>query len=102
MYLLALVIAGAVFAFDPDQPEDVAGTAGMSGYLAGSIGDAAETSHKSLWLLIPLTLYAVVSAGLSVHKAIASSHSPGLEPAVRAQAPAALRGRAACCCSRCW
>src|SRR3954451_20862123 len=39
MYLLALVVAGAVFAFDPDQPADVADSAGMSNYLAGSIGD---------------------------------------------------------------
>ncbi|WP_426571120.1 hypothetical protein [Aquihabitans sp. McL0605] len=75
MYLLALVIAGAAFAFDPDDPSKVANSAGMSSYLSQSIGDAAKTSHKSLWLLIPVTLYAVVSAGLSVHKAIASSHS---------------------------
>ncbi|WP_421118432.1 YhjD/YihY/BrkB family envelope integrity protein [Aquihabitans daechungensis] len=75
MYLLALVIAGAVFAFDPDQPDDVASGAGMSSYLAGSIGDAAETSHKSLWLLIPLTLFAMASAGRSVEKAVAAAHA---------------------------
>jgi uncharacterized BrkB/YihY/UPF0761 family membrane protein len=93
MYLLALVIAGAVFAFAPDQPEEVAGTAGMSGYLAGSIGDAAETSHKSLWLLIPVTLYAVVSAGLSVHKAIASSHARAWNlPAVPKRRPHYVAG----------
>jgi uncharacterized BrkB/YihY/UPF0761 family membrane protein len=75
MYLLALVIAGAVFAFDPDQTDDVASSAGMSSYLAGSIGDAAKTSHKSLWLLIPVTLYALASAGRSVDKAIAAAHA---------------------------
>jgi uncharacterized BrkB/YihY/UPF0761 family membrane protein len=75
MYLLALVIAGAVFAFDPDQADDVASGAGMSKYLAGSIGDAAQTSHKSLWLLIPLTLFAMASAGRSVDKAIAAAHA---------------------------
>ena len=75
MYLLALVVAGAIFAFDPSQAEDVASGAGMSSYLAGSIGDAAETSHKSLWLLVPVTLYAMASAGRSVDKAIAAAHA---------------------------
>ena len=75
MYLLALVIAGAVFAFDPESAEDVPSNAGMSKYLAGSIGDAAQTSHKSLWLLIPVTLYAMASAGRSVDKAIAAAHA---------------------------
>jgi uncharacterized BrkB/YihY/UPF0761 family membrane protein len=75
MYLLALVIAGAIFAFNPDQAEETASSAGMSKYLAGSIGDAAQTSHKSLWLLIPVTLYALVSAGRSVEKAIAAAHA---------------------------
>jgi uncharacterized BrkB/YihY/UPF0761 family membrane protein len=75
MYLLALVIAGAVFAFDPDQTDDVASSAGMSKYLAGTIGDAAQTSHKSLWLLIPVTLYAMASAGRSVDKAVAAAHA---------------------------
>ena len=75
MYLLALVIAGAVFAFSPTETEDVANNAGMSKYLAGSIGDAAQTSHKSLWLLIPVTLYAMISAGRSVEKSIAAAHA---------------------------
>ncbi|HWJ98996.1 MAG TPA: YhjD/YihY/BrkB family envelope integrity protein [Acidimicrobiales bacterium] len=75
MYLLALVIAGAIFAYDPDSTKDVADSAGMSKYMASSIGDAAQTSHKSLWLLIPVTLYAMISAGRSVEKAIAAAHA---------------------------
>lgn len=75
VYLLALVIAGAIFAFDPDSTEGAASSAGMSKYLAGSISDAAETSHKSLWLLIPVTLYAMASAGRSVDRAIAAAHA---------------------------
>lgn len=75
MYLLALVIAGAIFAYDPDSTKDVANSAGMSKYMASSIGDAAQTSHKSLWLLIPVTLYAMISAGRSVEKAIAAAHA---------------------------
>ena len=74
-YLLALVIAGAVFAVDPTKTDDVASSAGMSEYLADTIGDAASTSHKSLWLLIPLTLYAMASTARSVDKAIAAAHA---------------------------
>lgn len=75
LYLLALVIAGALFSLDPSSPRDAAANAGMSKYLTQTIGDAAKTSHKSLWLLIPVTLYAVFSAGMSVHKAIAAAHA---------------------------
>lgn len=74
-YLLALVVAGAVFAVDPTKTDDVASSAGMSGYLADTIGDAASTSHKSLWLLVPLTLYAMASTARSVDKAIAAAHA---------------------------
>lgn len=74
-YLLALVVAGAVFAVDPTKTDDVASSAGMSDYLADTIGDAASTSHKSLWLLIPLTLYAMASTARSVDKAIAAAHA---------------------------
>lgn len=87
MYLLALVIAGAIFAFNPKQTEDVANSAGMSKYLAGTIGDAAQTSHKSLWLLIPVTLYAMISAGRSVEKAIAAAHARAWDMALPKRKP---------------
>ena len=75
LYLLALVVAGAVFTLDPKQMETATNGAGMSGYLAKSITDAGGTSSKSLWLLIPVTLYALISAGRSMHKAIAAAHT---------------------------
>ena len=75
IYLLALVVAGAIFAFDPDQTTDVANSAGMSNYLATTIDDASQTSYKSLWLLVPVTLYALVSTGRAVDKAIAATHA---------------------------
>lgn len=75
LYLLGLVIAGAAFSVDPDSPDALARDAGMSTYLRGTVGEAAATSHKSLWILIPVTLYALASAGLSAHKAIAAAHT---------------------------
>ena len=55
LYLLGLVIAGATFSADPSSPERLAESSGMSHYLAGSIGEASETSNKSLWILVPVT-----------------------------------------------
>jgi uncharacterized BrkB/YihY/UPF0761 family membrane protein len=87
IYLLALVIAGAIFAFDPDQTEGAASSAGMSSYLAGTIDDAASTSHKSLWLLVPVTLYALASAGRSVDKALAAAHARAWDIALPKRKP---------------
>lgn len=75
MYLLVLVAAGALFEFSPEDPAEAAGSAGMTTYMADTIGDAAATSHKSLWLLIPVTLWALSSAGRALHKAIAAAHA---------------------------
>ena len=49
-----------MFAFDPDQADDVASGAGMSKYLAGSIGE----SLGSLWDPIPVTPTTYVSRPL--------------------------------------
>lgn len=75
MYLLVLVAAGALFSFSPSDPTDAASDAGMSQYMADTIGDAAATSHKSLWLLVPVTLWALSSAGRALHKALAAAHA---------------------------
>lgn len=75
LYLLALVAAGAAVSYDPRSPAEIAGSAGLSRYVAGMIGDAAETSKRSLWILAPLTLWALFSAGRSVHKVLATSHA---------------------------
>lgn len=75
MYLLVLAVAGALFSFSPTDPTDAASSAGMSQYMADTIGDAAATSHKSLWLLLPVTLWALSSAGRALHKAVAAAHA---------------------------
>lgn len=75
LYLLVLVAAGAMVSFDPESPSDVAGSAGLSQYVASMIGDAAETSRQSLWILGPLTLWALFTAGRSVHKVLAAAHA---------------------------
>lgn len=75
LYLLVLVITGAVFSFDPGGPETLADAAGLSNYVASMLSDAAETSKRSLWILIPVTLFALASAGRSAHKVIETAHA---------------------------
>jgi uncharacterized BrkB/YihY/UPF0761 family membrane protein len=79
LYLLGLVAAGAAVSFDPESPSDVAGSAGLSRYVAGVIGDAADTSKKSLWILAPVTLWALFTAGSAVHKVLAAAHANAWE-----------------------
>ncbi len=75
LYLLVLVIAGAALSFDPAGPDSLADAAGMSRYVASTLSDAAATSKRSLWILIPVSLYALVSAGRSAHKVLATAHA---------------------------
>jgi uncharacterized BrkB/YihY/UPF0761 family membrane protein len=75
LYLLALVTAGATVAFDPTGPSELSRSAGLSSYLSGTIADAATTSKRSLWILIPVTIYALASAARSAYKVVATAHA---------------------------
>ncbi|HEY5859999.1 MAG TPA: YhjD/YihY/BrkB family envelope integrity protein, partial [Actinomycetota bacterium] len=75
LYLLVLLAAGAALSFDPDSPAELGESAGLSQYLASTIGDAAQTSKDSLWILAPVTLWALLTAGRSAHKVLAVSHA---------------------------
>lgn len=94
LYLLVLVITGAVFSYDPAGPEALADAAGVSNYVASTLSSAAETSKRSLWILIPVTLFALASAGRAAHKVIATAHarSWGLPATPRAKPHLAAAG----------
>lgn len=79
MYLLILVGLGIAFAIDPKSPDKLASNAGVSDYIASTISSSSETSHKTLWLLIPVTLYALASAGLAAYRTIATAHTSAWE-----------------------
>lgn len=73
-YLLVLVVVGAAFSVDPDSPEELARSSGLSATVVQALADAAATSSRSLWILVPLTLWGLVVASRSVHKVLAASH----------------------------
>ena len=75
MYLLILVIAGAALSVDPDSPRVLANTAGVSASLASMLSEAASTSQRSMWFLVPVTLFALGVAANSAYKVLYTAHS---------------------------
>jgi uncharacterized BrkB/YihY/UPF0761 family membrane protein len=75
LYLVVLLAAGAALSFDPASPAELGESAGLSQYLSSTIGDAAQTSKDSIWILAPVTLWALLTAGRSAHKVLAVSHA---------------------------
>ncbi|MCZ7629676.1 MAG: YihY/virulence factor BrkB family protein [Microthrixaceae bacterium] len=75
MFLLVLVVAAAAFSIDPSTSERVGSMAGLSGYVVSTLANATETSRKSMWILVPATIWALVVAGRSAARVIALAHS---------------------------
>src|SRR5436305_5581203 len=80
VYLLPLVLAimvilGIIAGFDPSQPEHLAKGSGLGKTIVDSVATATATSKKSLWVLIPLSLYALYSGGSGVIKVLRAIHS---------------------------
>ncbi len=74
LYLLILVLASAALSVDPDSPEVLARTAGVSASLAAMLSEAAADSRRSLWILVPVTLGALAIAANSAYKVVHSAH----------------------------
>jgi len=91
LYLLVLLATGVVFSIDESAPRDLSEKAGVSSYLAGTIADASERSNQSIWILAPVTLYALASAGLAAHRTVATGHARAWEiPVPKARALVAV------------
>jgi membrane protein len=75
LYLLILVVIGAALSVDPDSPEMLANTAGVSASLASMLSEAAATSRRSLWILVPVTLFALAVAANSAYKVLHNAHT---------------------------
>jgi uncharacterized BrkB/YihY/UPF0761 family membrane protein len=80
MYLLPVALAlltilGIVAGFDPTQPQELAKHAGLGHTIVDSVATATAASKKSLWLFIPLSLYALYSGGSGVIKVLRAIHA---------------------------
>jgi uncharacterized BrkB/YihY/UPF0761 family membrane protein len=63
-----VTLLGVFEAVDDSGPEDLGENLGLSSYLIDSVATAARQSHKALWVLVPLSLWAVYTGGRAVTK----------------------------------
>jgi len=65
-----VTLLGAFHAVDESGPEDVGRNLGMSSYLIDSVESAASQSQKALWILVPLSLWAIYTGGRGITKVL--------------------------------
>jgi len=75
LFLSLVVLIGVVAGLDDDGPRRLGDELGMSSYVVDSVETAAEQSSRSLWVLVPLALWAVYSAGLGAAKVLRAIHA---------------------------
>jgi uncharacterized BrkB/YihY/UPF0761 family membrane protein len=73
--LAVVVLVGLVAGVDRDGPRQVAESLGLSAYIVDSVQGAAEDSRRSLWVLVPIALWAVYVGSLGTAKALRSIHA---------------------------
>lgn len=80
VYLLPLALAlltlvGIIAGFNPNEPKELAQSASLGRTIVDSVASATSASKKSLWALIPLSLYALYSGGSGVIKVLRAIHA---------------------------
>jgi len=80
VYLLPLALAiitllGIIAGIDPNQPKHLAQSAGLGRSVIDSVATATATSKKSVWVLLPLSLYALYSGGTGLLKVLRAIHA---------------------------
>lgn len=70
-----VTLLGALSALDESAPEDVGEQLGMTSYLLDSISTAARQSEQALWVLIPVSLWAIYWGGRGVVKVLRAVHA---------------------------
>jgi uncharacterized BrkB/YihY/UPF0761 family membrane protein len=75
LFLAVVTLLGLLVSLDDTAPEEAGDGLGMSHYLVESVGTAARESHRSLWVLVPLALWAIYSAGVGAVKVLRAIHA---------------------------
>ena len=70
-----VTLLGALQAVDETGPEDLGRELGMSAYLVESVETAARQSHKALWVLVPVSLWAIYTGGRGIVKVLRAVHA---------------------------
>jgi uncharacterized BrkB/YihY/UPF0761 family membrane protein len=82
LFLALLTLVGLVVGLDEDAPTSVAGGVGLSTYVVRSVATASQQAHSNLWFLVPLSAWAVYSAGGATARVLHAVHTVawGLPP----------------------
>lgn len=75
LFLTVVLALGVLIGLERDAVDDASDQLGLSGYVADSVETAAHESRRSLWILAPLTLWAVYSGGVGAAKVLRAVHS---------------------------
>ena len=75
LFLAVIVLVGLLAGFDDDGPRRLGSELGMSAYLADSVQTAARQSKHGLWVLVPLAVWAVYTAGVGAAKVLRAVHA---------------------------
>jgi membrane protein len=70
-----VTLLGALWSLDDTAPEDVGEQLGMTKYLIDSVNTAARQSQKALWVLVPLSLWAIYWGSRGVVKVLRAVHA---------------------------
>ena len=89
MGLAVVTVLGIATGLDADAPSDVGNRVGLSRYVIDSVATASRDSRRSLWVLVPLTLWAVYTGGVGAAKVLRAAHALAWDqPVERLRRPA--------------
>ena len=75
LFLAVVSVLGILVGLNHDAADDLGEQLGLSRYIVESVATASQESHRSLWVLVPLTLWAVYSGGLGAAKVLHAVHT---------------------------
>jgi uncharacterized BrkB/YihY/UPF0761 family membrane protein len=75
LFLAVLTLAGVLAGISRDSPRELGEHLGMSAYVVDSVETGVEQSRRSVWVLVPLALWAVYTAGLGAAKVVWAVHA---------------------------
>lgn len=87
LFLSVVTVLGIVVGFSQDVSDDVGENLGMSRAVVDSVATASQESNRSLWILVPLTLWAIFTAGLGAAKVLFAIHRLAWERPVDERMP---------------
>ena len=75
LVLVVVTVLGIAFGVDHDSPAEIGDRLGLSRYVIESVTTASRESHRSRWVLVPLTLWAIYWGGRGAARVLSAAHA---------------------------